>query len=108
MVKRIPDRGEIYWASLDPTLGHEQHGRRPVLVLSRGLYNDLSGLVIICPLTSKIKPYPYSVLLGSKGVILTDQIRCISWDKRNFEYITKISPEIFDNILDKIRLLLDL
>ena len=45
-------RGEIHWAELDPTVGHEQSGRRPVLVLSENVFNALSGTVIAAALTS--------------------------------------------------------
>ena len=45
-------RGEIYWANLDPTVGHEQAGRRPVLILSRPTFNDRSGTVVAVALTS--------------------------------------------------------
>jgi mRNA interferase MazF len=45
-------RGDIYWADLDPTVGHEQAGRRPVLILSRSALNDRSGTVIVVALTS--------------------------------------------------------
>ena len=44
--------GDIYWADLDPTVGHEQAGRRPVLILSRPAFNDRSGTVIVVALTS--------------------------------------------------------
>ena len=46
-------RGEIYWADLDPTLGHEQAGRRPVLVLSEDVFNARSGTVIAVAVTSQ-------------------------------------------------------
>lgn len=46
-------RGEIYWAELDPTLGHEQLGRRPVLILSEDVFNARSGTVIAVALTSQ-------------------------------------------------------
>jgi len=46
-------RGDIYWAELDPTVGHEQAGRRPVLVLSQTVFNDRSGTVIAIALTSQ-------------------------------------------------------
>jgi mRNA interferase MazF len=46
-------RGDIYWADLDPTLGHEQAGRRPVLVLSQEVFNERSGTVIAVALTSQ-------------------------------------------------------
>lgn len=45
-------RGDIFWADLDPTVGHEQAGRRPVLILSRQAFNDRSGTVIVVALTS--------------------------------------------------------
>ena len=45
-------RGDIYWANLDPTVGHEQAGRRPVLILSRPTFNDSSGTVVAVALTS--------------------------------------------------------
>ena len=46
-------RGDIYWADLDPTLGHEQAGRRPVMVLSQDVFNERSGTVIAVALTSQ-------------------------------------------------------
>jgi len=46
-------RGDVVWAELDPTEGHEQAGRRPVLVLSQNVFNDRSGTVIACALTSQ-------------------------------------------------------
>ena len=46
-------RGDILWADLDPTQGHEQSGRRPVLVLSQDVFNERSGTVIACALTSQ-------------------------------------------------------
>lgn len=46
-------RGNIIWANLDPTLGHEQSGSRPVLVLSQDVFNDRSGIVIAIVLTSQ-------------------------------------------------------
>ena len=46
-------RGEIYWAELDPTIGHEQAGRRPVLVISHDLFNERSETVIALAITSR-------------------------------------------------------
>src|SRR2546421_164912 len=46
-------RGDIVWANLDPTPGHEQSGSRPVLVLSQNVFNDRSGTVIAVALTSQ-------------------------------------------------------
>ena len=46
-------RGDIYWADLDPTKGHEQSGQRPVLILSNDIFNQRSGTVIALALTSQ-------------------------------------------------------
>jgi mRNA interferase MazF len=57
-----PQRGEIWLADLDPTFGHEQGGRRPVLVVSVDSFNTgLSGLAVVLPVTSRIRPLPLHV-----------------------------------------------
>jgi mRNA interferase ChpB len=47
------NRGDIYLVSLDPTLGHEQQGSRPVLIVSPTAFNQLTKLPIICPITTR-------------------------------------------------------
>ncbi len=51
----LPDRGHVVWLTLDPTLGHEQAGRRPVVVLSPAFYNKKSGLVLAAPVTTAVQ-----------------------------------------------------
>ncbi len=78
-------RGEIYWAELDPTVGHKQAGRRPVLILSRPAFNDHSGTVIALALTSA-EPragYPLTLeltqtLLPKRTWVKISQTRTIS------------------------------
>ena len=60
-------RGEIYWADLDPTLGHEQAGRRPVLVLSENVFNARSGTVIAVALTSQEPKVSFPLTLEIVG-----------------------------------------
>jgi len=105
----IPDRGDIIWLEFDPQKGHEQKGRRPAIVLSKIEYNQKSNLAIICPITSKIKGYPFEVRVSSiiGGVILSDQIRSIDWQSRNAVYIEKTSEEILKKILENIDLLIN-
>jgi mRNA interferase MazF len=70
----IPARGDVIWITLNPQVGHEQAGRRPVLVLSPLSYNAKVGLAILCPVTSQVKGYPFEVVIpaGSRlgGVVL--------------------------------------
>lgn len=78
-------RGEIYWADLDPTQGHEQSGRRPVLVLSQEVFNKHSGTVIAVALTSQAQRagFPLTLELSSetlpkKSWAKISQIRTLS------------------------------
>jgi mRNA interferase MazF len=105
----IPDRGDIIWLEFDPQKGHEQKGRRPGIVLSKKEYNQKSNLAIICPITSKIKGYPFEVRINSiiQGIILSDQIRSIDWKSRNAAFIEKTPEEILKEILENIDLLLN-
>ncbi|OLE52770.1 MAG: MazF family transcriptional regulator [Acidobacteria bacterium 13_1_20CM_3_53_8] len=74
-------RGDILWANLDPTLGHEQSGSRPVLILSQNVFNDRSGTVIAIALTSQ-KP--------GAGFPLTLELSDLSLPKKSWAKISQI------------------
>ncbi len=81
----IPDRGDIVWLNFSPIKGHEQAGARPALVLSPKTYNSKSDLMLACPITSKVKGYPFEVpIIAGKvnGVVLADQIKSLDWQAR--------------------------
>ena len=61
-------RGDVFWANLNPTIGHEQTGHRPVLILSRDIFNKHSGTVIAVALTSQLQKasFPLTLELSSK------------------------------------------
>ncbi len=81
-------RGEIRWADLDPTRGHEQAGQRPVLILSHDVFNDRSGTVIAVALTSQ-EPragFPLTVELAARGLpkrswVKVSQVRVLSTER---------------------------
>ena len=81
----FPQRGEVWFADLDPTIGHELAGRRPVLVVSVDSFNfGRSGLAVVLPITSRIRPLPLHVPvqppeggLQVSSAILCDAIRSI-------------------------------
>jgi len=111
MVKKnySPERGDIVWLNFDPQSGHEQKGKRPAVVISPKEYNEKVGLGLFCPVTSKVKNYPFEVKITNEkidGVILTDQIKSLDWKTRDIEFITKIPPEKIDEIIGKISVLL--
>lgn len=101
----IPKRGDIVWLDFTPHAGHEQAGRRPALILSPQNYNKKTNLAITCPITSKIKPYPFTVLLPNNlpvnGVVLCDQIRSLDWYARNATFICELSSELIEEVVDK-------
>ncbi|QQN61258.1 endoribonuclease MazF [Bradyrhizobium diazoefficiens] len=81
-----PEAGDVIWIDLDPTVGHEQSGRRPAMVVSPRSYNTVAGLCVICPITSRVRGYPFEAVLPEgasvRGVVLADQPRSISWELR--------------------------
>ena len=114
MVKQsvyIPERGDLIWISLSPQTGHEQAGRRPAVVLSPVAYNGKVGLALLCPITNQIKGYPFEVVLPEgisvSGAILADQVKNLDWRIRKAELICNLPREIINEVLEKIRLLLN-
>ncbi|EKQ70360.1 growth inhibitor [Leptolyngbyaceae cyanobacterium JSC-12] len=98
-----PEQGEIILLSLDPTMGREQKGKRPALVISKKTYNQKSLLMIAVPITSKEKGYPFEVRLPdvckTQGVILTDQVRSLDWKARQIKFLEVVPEEVFDEVL---------
>jgi mRNA interferase MazF len=106
----IPERGDAAWITLDPQAGHEQAGRRPALVLSPGNYNARAGLALVCPITSRIKSYPFEVRLPDglavTGVILADQAKSLDWRARRMEFICRLPDATVAEVLQKLGALL--
>ena len=77
-----PDAGDLIWLDFDPTLGREQAGRRPALVLSPVAFWQATRFAIVCPITTRIRPFGTSVVLPSGlligGEILTSHVRSIA------------------------------
>lgn len=99
-------RGDIVWANLDPTQGHEQSGLRPVLVLSQDIFNDRSGTVIAVALTSQQPSagYPLTFELSDPGLpkqswAKISQIRVLSV-KRLGKKLGKASAEELESVIE--------
>ena len=101
----IPDRGDIIWLNFTPQSGHEQMGKRPAIVISPKEYNEKVGLGLFCPITSKIKGYPFEVKISNKkikGVVLSDQLKSLDWISRHADFIVKSKKEEIKEVIDKI------
>jgi len=108
-VAYIPARGDVVWLSFNPQAGHEQAGHRLALVLSPKKYNQLTSLMLCCPLTTAIKGYPFEVATsveGKKGVILSDQIKSLDWRARGAKKADTVVPEILEEVLAKLATLM--
>jgi len=105
----VPDRGDIVWLSFDPQAGHEQAGRRPAVVVSPRAYNSKVGLGLFCPITSKIKGFPFEVRIPAdskvSGVVLSDQVRSLDWQVRRAEFIESLSESLIQRVIERIRTL---
>ena len=105
-----PDRGHVVWLTLDPQSGHEQAGRRPTLVLSPLAYNDLVGLALFCPITSRAKGYSFEVPipdgLAVSGVVLADQVKSLDWRTRRADYFCEVPDSVVTEVLRRLDLLM--
>ena len=106
----IPSKGDLIWLDFDPQSGREQSGRRPALVISPRSYNAKVGLALCCPVTSQVKGYPFEVMVDSedlKGVILADHVKSLDWHKRKASHIDVLPKKVFQEVLDKLQLLIE-
>ena len=105
----VPDVGDILWMSLSPTSGHEQSGHRPVLTLTPAAYNAKRGLLICCPITSRIGGYPFEVAVdteGISGVVIADQVKSVDWQARGARLAGRVSVEVTLEVRAKLGALL--
>jgi mRNA interferase ChpB len=109
------ERGDIYLVSLDPTAGHEQQGRRPVLVISPSKFNRLTGVPVVLPITSGgsfARTAGFAVsLMGAgtqtTGVVRCDQPRAIDLRARGAKKLETVPVHVVDEILSKIATLFE-
>ncbi len=106
----VPDRGDVVWLEFDPQAGHEQAGRRAALTVSPKAYNGKVGLGLFCPITTRVKGYPFEVALPpagkARGVVLSDQPKSLDWRARRARRFDAVSEDVLHEVLAKIMPLL--
>lgn len=105
----VPEAGDIAWMDFDPQAGREQAKRRPAIVLTDKAYNLASGLAVVCPLTSKRKPYPFAlpvVLDKVEGSVLGDHLKSMDWKVRDAAFHSKADPALLSKVRAYIAVLL--
>lgn len=99
-------QGDIIKVDLSPTVGHEQSGYRPVVVVSNDFVMKQTNMVYIAPITNTIRHFPLHVELDdrtkTKGEILCEQIKAVDLSARKFTSVEHIPDDILKRILDRI------
>jgi mRNA interferase MazF len=92
-----PDAGDLIWTDFDPTVGREQAGRRPALAASPMGFAINTGFVVVCPITTRVRPFPTSVVLPQglpiEGEILISHLRSIDALARPIRPVGAAIPE---------------
>ena len=105
----VPESGDIVILDFDPQVGREQAKRRPALVITDQRYNHASGLAVVCPLTSKRKPYPFALPLTLdrvEGAVLVDQLKSLDWHGRRAEFHSKAEAGLLAKVRTYVAVLL--
>jgi mRNA interferase MazF len=101
-------RGDIWWADLDPVVGHEQAGRRPIVVISHDVLNNKSGTVIALAITSREPRVGFplampitSVRLPKASWIKLNQVRTLSTERLG-KRIGRLSPDELAEVIEGV------
>lgn len=99
----IPKKGDFIALTFDPQSGHEQKGRRPAIVVSNTLFNQKTGLALVCPITNTDRNIPLHVKLTENcmltGVVMVDQIKSVDYKSRKAKFIEKAPFDIINEVL---------
>jgi mRNA-degrading endonuclease toxin of MazEF toxin-antitoxin module len=102
------NRGDIYLVSLDPAEGHEQRGRRPVLVVSPSAFNRATHLPVVLPITRGgefTRRLGFAVALSglkTTGIVRCDQPRVLDLEARKATKIEEIGGDLLDEVMAKV------
>lgn len=99
----VPRKGDFVTVTFDPQSGHEQRGRRPALVISNTLFNEHTGLAIVCPLTNTKRDFPFHVAVVNNpavsGFVMVEQVKSVDFRARQANRIGKASDSLLDEVL---------
>ena len=108
-MKAFPEAGDIIVINFNPQSGIEIQKQRPAIVVSNSSFNQKTGLVMVCPITSTHRDFPLHVELDKRskthGDILCEQLKSLDYAARNWKFAEVAPIDIFEKvmfILDKI------
>lgn len=103
---RIPQRGDIFSLSLNSRVSREGSEHQTVIVISPVVYNQISKIILICPIANCQKKWPFEVELPDEmqtyGFVLADQIKAVDISVRSATFIESASSEVINEVLKKI------
>jgi mRNA interferase MazF len=105
----VPEVGDVVWLEFDPQAGHEQAGHRPALVISPASYNGKTGLMVCCPMSTKIKGHPFEVVTqidGMDSAVLSNQVKSLDWKVRKAKKKAVVTQEVLLHVRAKMKALL--
>lgn len=114
-MERVFERGDIVLVDFDPSLGHEQQGRRPALILTKTEFNQLAGVAIVAPITTKgrfAKTRGFAVALPegelkTTGIVRVDQVQTLDLLARRASVLEQAPQDVTLAVLMRLGLLLD-
>lgn len=107
----VVDRGDLIWIDVNPQVDGKRAGRRPALVISPRAYNAKSRFILICPITSHVKGYPFEVQLPPggpiQGVVLADHVKSLDHTVLKMTRMGPVPKDVVDNVLARMAPLLN-
>ena len=99
----VPQKGDFVALTFDPQSGPEQRGRRPALVVSTDLFNEHTGLCVVCPITNTRRDHPFHVSIPEglqvSGVVMVEQVKSIDYRARGVRCIAPAPQTVVDEAL---------
>lgn len=105
VARTTPARGDVHLVRLDPTRGSEIKKTRPCLIISPDVLNDHLRTVIVAPMTTSGRAFPWRVACrfqNKSGFVALDQLRTVD-DERLLKRLGRLSPETTSGVLDTLR-----
>ena len=99
----VPRKGDFIAVTFDPQSSHEQRGRRPALVVSNTLFNEHTGLAIVCPITNTDRGFPFHVAIMNDpdvtGFVMVEQVKSVDFHARKARRIGRVSDGVLEEVL---------
>ena len=99
-------QGDIIKVDFSPSIGHEQGGFRPAVIVSNDFAISKTNMVYIAPITNTIRHFPLHVTLDDRtsttGDVLCEQVKAVDLSKRQFTFVEHLPNDIIDSVLTRI------